>query len=311
MSMPQTIIGVDVSESWIDVFHLATGQQERIGVTKTALARFARVAKGALVVLEATGGCERPLMAALAKAGTAHVRVNPGRARDFARASGQLAKTDQVDAEVLARMGVALALKPQLAPKDHQQTLAERVARREDIVKMITAETNRARRVSDPVVRRDIATVRRALKVRLKAIEASIARLIEAVPALAEGRDRLLSVPGIGPVIAATILARLPELGHLDRREIASLAGLAPRARDSGIMRGRRTIWGGRAELRRTLYLAGFIASRFDPTLKAFRQRLQAAGKPPKAAITATARKLVTILNAMFKTGQDYRPLPA
>lgn len=307
MNMPQTIIGVDVSESWIDVCHLPTGQQERIGMTKTALARFARKAKGALVVLEASGACERPLLAALARAGTDHVRVNPGRARDFARASGQLAKTDQVDAQVLARMGAALQLKPQPAAPEHQQILAERVARREDIVKMITAETNRARRVSDPVVRRDIATVRHALKARLNAIEAGIARLIDAVPELAEARDRLISVPGIGPVIAATILARLPELGQLDRREIASLAGLAPRARDSGIMRGKRCIWGGRAELRRTLYLAGFVASRHDPTLKAFRTRLEAAGKSPKAAITATARKLVTILNAMFKTQQSYR----
>ena len=309
MTLPQTIIGVDVSESWIDVYHLTDGRHDRISMTAAALGRFARKARGALVVLEASGACERPLLAALARAGTAHVRVNPGRARDFARASGQLAKTDRVDAQVLARMGAALQLKPQPVPLEHQQTLAERVARREDIVKMITAETNRARRVSDPVVRRDIATVRRALKARLKAVEAGIARLIDAVPELAEARDRLTSVPGIGPVIAATILARLPELGQLGRREIASLAGLAPRARDSGIMRGRRTIWGGRADLRRSLWLASFVASRHDPTLKAFRARLEAAGKPPKAAITACARKLVTILNAMFKTQQSYRAL--
>lgn len=307
MSMPQTIIGVDVSESWIDAYHLSDGRHERIGMTRAALARFARDAKGALVVLEASGACERPLLAALTRAGTDHVRVNPGRARDFARASGQLAKTDRADAEVLARMGAALGLKPQAAQPEHQQRLAGLVARREDVVAMITAEGNRTRRVSDAFVRKDIAASIRALRARLKAIADEIARLIAAVPDLAQAQARLTSMPGIGPVTAATILARLPELGQLDRRQIASLAGLAPRARDSGIFRGKRTICGGRADVRRSLYIAAFVASRCDPSLRAFRNRLEANGKPAKAAIIATARKLLTILNAMFKTGTGYR----
>lgn len=306
MTMPQTFIGVDVSEGWIDVYHLASGRRERILKGGRGYLRFARQAEGALVVFEATGGCEATLMAALARVGTAHVRVNPARARHFARASGQLAKTDRVDAEMLARMGAALQLAPMPAAPEGQRRLAETVARREDITAMITAEANRARRVTDAFVRRDIAAAIRALKARLKAIELRIATLVAASPALAEACNRLRSVPGIGPVLAPTILARLPELGQIDRRKIASLAGLAPRARDSGLLRGTRSVWGGRTELRRPLYLAAFSASRFDPALKAFRTRLEAAGKPPKLAILACARKLLTILNAMIRDAKDY-----
>lgn len=307
MTLPQDFIGVDVSKDWIDVFWLCTGRRERIAASKRALARFARAARGALVVLEASGGYERPLTEALARAGTAFARVNPRQAREYARASGRLAKTDRVDAEVLARMGRALELAPTPVPEPERARLAELVARRDDLVTSLRREKNRAGQARDPWIARQIARLIRVLEEHLAALEAEIEALVAASPALADEARRLRSVPGIGPAIAAALIARLPELGRLDRRRIASLAGLAPHACDSGLSRGKRRIWGGRADLRRALYLAAFIASRYDPTLKAFRQRLEAAGKPVKLAITACARKLLTILNAMFRDQTDYR----
>ncbi len=195
------------------------------------------------------------------------------------------------------------------------------MARRDDLVATIRAEKNRAGTARDPWLLREIAALVDVLQAHLKAIETVIAVLIETRDRLAEERRRLRSVPGIGPTIAAVLIARLPELGQLDHRRIASLAGLAPQACDSGLHRGKRRIWGGRPDVRRALYLAlagglrgptgatvpPHIASRYDPALKAFRTRLEAAGKPPKLAITACARKLLTILNAMTRAGQDYR----
>lgn len=307
MTLPQDIIGVDIAKGWIDTFTLSSRKHERIPTTKQALARFARRAKGALVVLEASGGYERPLTEALARAGTACARVNPRQAREFARASGRLAKTDRVDAEVLARMGRAMDLAP-TPPADPDRTrLADLVARRDDLVAVIRAEKNRAGTTRDPWIAREIALLLKVLQGHLKAVEGQIATHVETREVLAAESQRLTSVPGIGPALSAVLIARLPELGQLDHRKITSLTGLAPHACDSGLHRGKRRIWGGRADVRRALYIAAFIASRHDPVLKAFRKRLQDAGKPVKVAITACARKLLTILNAMFRTGQDYR----
>jgi len=311
MTLPQDFIGVDIAKDWIDVFRLASGQRERIATTGPSLARFARSAQGALVIFEASGGYERPLAEALAKAGVDYARVNPRQAREFARASGRLAKTDRVDAEVLAVMGRALELVPTPPPDANRARLAGLVARRDDLVAMIRSERNRARQARDRWIAREIARLLKVLEKHLAAVEAEIEALLAADAELAEQRSRLCAVPGIGPAVSAVLLARLPELGRLDRRQIASLAGLAPHADDSGLRRGKRRIWGGRADLRRVLYIAGFIASRYDPTLKAFRQRLQDDGKPPKLAITACARKLLTILNAMIRDQADYRkPTP-
>jgi transposase len=240
----------------------------------------------------------------------AYARVNPRQAREFARASGRLAKTDRVDAEVLARMGRALELAPTPPEDPDRARLSDLVARRGDLTATITREKNRAGTTRDPWLKREIAALLKVLEAHLKAVETGIAALIDTRDRLATEARRLRSVPGIGPALAAVILARLPELGSLDHRRIASLAGLAPQACDSGIHRGKRRIWGGRADVRRALYLAGFIASRHDPTLKTFRQRLEAAGKPPKLAITACARKLLTILNAMLRDGQHYLKQP-
>ena len=230
-------------------------------------------------------------------------RARPATSRGRA---GGLAKTDRVDAVVLAELGQALAPRPTQPAEPGTTRLAELVARRDDLVGMRKAETQRLGQTSDPFLRKQIAAVLRMLRGQVQRLEAEIAAQIEDQPELAARAARLQGVPGIGPVLAAGLVARLPELGRLDRRAIASIAGLAPHACDSGLMRGRRRIWGGRAEVRRILYLAAFIASRYDQRLRAFRARLQAAGKPFKVTIIATARKLLTILNAMLRTNRAY-----
>lgn len=307
MTMPQFIIGVDIAKTWIDAHDLATGRARRIATTPQALRGFAKTCRDALVVYEASGGYERPLADALAQAGVAQARVNPRQAREFARATGRLAKTDRVDAKVLAEMGRALALRPQTPATPHRGRLADLIARRADLVAMAQAETNRLRQARDPAIAKDIASLIRVIRRRVAKLDAEIAAQVATHADLAAQSRRLQTVPGLGALLSATILAKLPELGQLSRRKIASLAGLAPHARDSGTFRGKRRIWGGRAELRRALYLAAFIASRYDPTFKAFRTRLQDAGKPPKLAITACARKLLTTLNAMVRDGKDYK----
>lgn len=306
MTIPQEVIGVDVSKDWIDCHRLSTGEKQRVSTAPAMLRRFAAKASSALVVFEASGGYERPLAKALDTAGVAYARVNPHRAREFARASGRLAKTDKVDAAVLAEMGRALAPRPTPPAEPAGARLAALVARRDALVGMRQAEAQRRGQAQDPFLRRQIDAMLRMLARQIDRLEAEIAAHLEDQPALAAKAARLESVPGIGPVVATSLLARLPELGRLGRRAIASLAGLAPHACDSGTLRGRRRVWGGRAEVRRILYLAAFIASRYDPRLKAFRARLQAAGKPFKLAIIACARKLVTILNAMLRDGTDY-----
>ena len=305
--MTQDIIGVDIAKNWIDIHRLSTGQGKRLATTRPALLRFAAQAGDVLVVFEASGGYERPLMEALVEAGVPFARVNPRQAREFARATGRLAKTDRVDAAMLAEMGRALRLKPSPLRAPERIRLAELMARRDDLGDMRRREENRMKQARDTWIKKDIKAMLRVLKRRLVRVEAEINAQIEADETLARAAARLQSMPGIGPILAASLVARLPELGRLDRRAIASLAGLAPHACDSGVFRGRRRVWGGRAEVRRSLYLAGFIASRYDPRLRAFRQRLETAGKPAKVAIVAVARKLLTILNAMFRDGNDYR----
>lgn len=308
MSIYQDFIGVDVAKGWIDVHVLSSGKHCRIATTKQDLKRFAKTTCGSLVVLEASGGYEAPLTEALAQAGVSYSRVNPRHAREFARATGKLAKTDRVDAAILARMGRALVDELRLSepPRREVARLAALVARRGDLVDMIGREKNRLGQARDAWIKRDITGVLAALAQRLHLVDAEIAKHIQSDKVMAAQNRRLRTMTGVGPVIAASILAGLPELGTMDRHSIASLAGLAPLACDSGLSKGKRRIWGGRAPLRRALYLAAFVASRYDPVLKAFRQNLQGRGKATKLAITATARKLLTILNAMFRDGTDY-----
>ena len=308
MTLPQDFIGVDIAKDWIDVFFLSTGRAERVPMATAELRAFAARARGALVVFEASGGYEHPLAEALGAADVTYARVNPRQAREFARATGRLAKTDRVDARVLAEMGRALALRPTPPADPGRARLAGLMGRRDDLGAMLRAEMARLRQARDASVRRDIGSMIALLRRRIGKLEAEIAAVIGADEALSDRSRLLRTMPGVGPLLAASLLARLPELGRLDRRAIASLAGLAPHACDSGRFRGKRRIWGGRAEVRRTLYLAGFIASRYDPALRAFRRKLQEAGKPVKLAIVACARKLLTVLNAMLRDQREHRP---
>jgi transposase len=308
MTMSQDWYGVDIAKRWIDVHVLSSGATRRVPTDLQALAAFAAEAQGAgaFVVFEASGGHERALIEVLDAAGVKRIRVNARQARDFARATGRLAKTDRVDAAVLAEMGRALRLAPDAPPDPARQRLARLARRLEALKDMDKSERQRLLTEADAFIRKDIIALRRSLARRIAALETEIAALIGASPELARDERILRSAPGVGPVLAHRILAYLPELGTLDRRAAASLAGLAPHACDSGTMRGRRMLWGGRAEARRALYLAAFIATRFDDRLRAFRERLQDAGKPPKLAIVAAARKFVTILNAMLRDQQQY-----
>ncbi len=304
--MPQKVIGVDVAKDWIDVYRPDSRKAARIETTPRALNIFARKAKGALVVFEASGGYERPLIDALDAAGGVYARVNPRQAREFARATGRLAKTDRVDARVLAEMGAALDLQPARQLSAERRRLAGLVARREDVVAMIGQETNRLKQAKDKFVRRDISSLLRVLERRKTKFDDEIAAHIETYEELKSLNQRMRSFPGIGGVIAPVLIAKLPEIGTLNRRQIASLAGLAPHACESGKRIGKRRIWGGRADVRRALYLAAFIASRHNPELKAYRNRLEQNGKCAKAAIVATARKLLIHLNVCIKENRDY-----
>jgi transposase len=307
MTLHQNVLGVDVAMDWIDTCDLASGEIRHIETTARALKRFAAgLPCGTLVVLEASGNYERPLIEALEARTINYVRVNPRQAREFARATGRLAKTDQVDARVLAEMGQSLALKPTPPADPARRRLAELVCRREDIVAAITAETNRLGQAREAFVRADIKSHIALLKRRKLGIEKEIEAQKRSDAKLDEWDRRLRTAPGIGPAVASVLIAGMPELGQTDRRGSACLGGLAPHASDSGHRRGRRKVWGGRAQVRRALYIAAFIASRCDPHLKAFRKRLQDAGKPFKVAIIAVARKLLTILNAMIRDGRDY-----
>lgn len=307
MTMTQDYIGVDVSKDWIDVFDPRAGTHSRHSTAAASLARFARTARGTQVIFEASGGYDRPLATALGRAGVVFTRVNPRQAREFARASGRLAKSDRVDAGLLARMGAALtpAPTPPLCPA--RRHLADLLSRRQDLVGMIGQERNRAQQATDPWVRAAITAHLQALRHQLAATEQRIAHHVAAEPELSEQARRLQAASGIGAHTASVLLAYLPELGQLDRRRIAALAGLAPQANDSGRRRGPRRVWGGRPQLRRALFIAALAASRHDPVLAAFRARLEANGKAKKTAILAVARKLVTILNAMIRDNTLYR----
>ena len=310
MTLHQNVLGVDVAKDWIDICDTA-GRLRRIGNTPRALKAFAGRASQALVVFEASGGYDRALALALEQAGVAYARVNPRHAREFARATGRLAKTDRVDARVLAQMGAALKLNPTTPTEPERQRLAELVGRRDDLVTMRVAEKNRLAQTQDAFLRRDINSAVLAITRRLLRIEAEIAGHLRAHDRLRRLAQRLQSAPGIGPAVASALVARLPELGRLDRRAIAALVGLAPHACDSGRFQGARRIWGGRASVRRALYIAAFVASRCDPELKAIRQQLTARGKPFKVMLVAVARRLLVALNAAVSEDRDYQRRPA
>ena len=302
--------GVDVSERQLDVHLLPEGVGTSFAHTAAGIGRLVAwlaSRERTLLVVEATGGLERGLVAALARAGIATAVVNPRQIRDFARAAGLLAKTDRLDARVLALFAERLRPEPRLPGSEADALLVGLVLRRRQLVVLRDAERNRRRRIAEPVLRRSLDDHLAWLAAEILTIEKALTARLETLANTRERATWLLSVPGIGSLTAASLLALLPELGRLDGKAIASLAGLAPFARDSGLMRGRRTIWSGRATVRTVLYMATLVATRHNPTIRAFYQRLLDAGKARKLAITACMRKLLVIINAMLRDGTPWR----
>jgi transposase len=305
------VVGIDVSKYHLDVHVLPSGDAFRVSHDEPGLASLierVRPLQPTIVVLEATGGYEVTVAATLAAAGLPVAVVNPRQIRDFARATGQLAKTDTLDARVIALFAEAVRPVARPVPDQQADALGELVARRRQLVDMLGAEHNRRRLLRDRRLQRHVDAHIAWLEDALRRLDQDLNTLIRATPLWREADDLLRSVPGIGPVTACTLIADLPELGRLDRRRIAALAGLAPVARDSGAFRGRRMIMGGRAHIRRVLYMATLTAIKHNPTIRGFHQRLVAAGRPGKVALTAAMRKLLTILNAMLRDHRPWQP---
>ncbi len=306
--MDAIVVGIDVSKDRLDVAVRPTGEVFVVGRDADGLdsliARLLPLAPTAIAV-EATGGYETVVAASLAAAGLPVVVVNPAQIRGFAQALGRRAKSDPIDAAVIAHF--VEATKPQIRPLPDEETrlLADLVARRRQIVAMIGAERQRQKRLANRRLQKSIARLLAALQKELSSLESDIDETVRGSPAWREKEDLLASVPGIGKTIARTLLAELPELGSLDRRQVAALVGLAPWTRQSGQWKGKSLIGGGRADVRSALFLGAMVAARHNPQLKAFRDRLVAAGKPKLVALVATARKLITMLNAILR---DRRP---
>jgi transposase len=305
-----TVVGIDVAKAWLDVYVRPAGTLRRVDNTEAGCAELTaavRTVAPALIVLEASGGYEALVVATLAAAGLPVVMVNPRQVRDFAKATGQLAKTDALSAAVLAHFGAALRPPLRPLPDETAQQLRQWLARRRQLVDMLTAERNRTQQAS-PEIRASIDGVVSNLRRQLKEVEAKLRELIRRSPVWRAHQQLLGTAPGVGPVLTTTLLADVPELGHLNRRKIAALVGVAPLNRDSGQYQGKRTVWGGRAHVRAVLYMATLAATRRNPVIRAFYDRLLQAGKPKKVALTACMRKLLTILNAMVRHQTPWTP---
>jgi len=308
MILPLRCVGIDVSKHMLDIFDDAFGVAERIAnATQPITELVARWrCDNAFVVFEATGVYDRELGEALRQAGIRFARINPARARDFARASGRLAKTDAIDARMLATFARTMAPAADHAPKPELNALALLAKRRDQLVHMRAQEKTRRSEARDPVMIECIVRHLDFLNGEIKAIEAEIKALIKAEPELSEQARLIRSVPGIGPVACIQLIAQMPELGCLGPKQVAALAGLAPLNVDSGTYRGKRAIGGGRKRVRDALYMSALNAVRRDQTMKAFYETLRSAGKPAKLALIAVARKLLTILNAMLRDRTTY-----
>lgn len=295
-------IGIDVAKATLDVAIRPGGQHWQIPNTDDGIHDLVDRLVGlhpSLVVLEATGGLETPLTGALASAGLPVVVVNPRQVRDFAKATGKLAKTDAIDAHVLAHFAEAVRPTPRPLPDAQTQAIAALMARRRQMVTMLVMERNRWQTASVPIRSRVRAHID-WMEHELEGLDQDLGETLKQSPLWCEQDQLLQSVPGVGPVVSLTLLAQLPELGTLTRRQIAALVGVAPHNRDSGTLRGKRTVWGGRSTVRSALYMGALVASRWNPELRDFYQRLRAAGKPKKVALVACMRKLLTLLNAIL-----------
>jgi len=304
----QCFVGIDVSKSRLDVALRPDGEHWSEDNAPKGIKAVVERLKGVAaktIIVEATGGLERAIVAELAAAQLPVIVVNPRQVRDFAKATGRLAKTDVIDAGVLAHFGEAIRPKVRTLPDELTRELSDLLTRRSQLVEMLTAEKNRLQG-APKTVRKDIGLHIRWLESRLKGTDTDIGRTLRRSPVWQEKEKLLRSVPGVGPVVALTLLADLPELGSLNRKQIASLVGVAPHNRDSGKMKGRRIIWGGRARVRAVLYMAALAGIRFNPVIQAFYRRLTEAGKPPKVALTACMRKMLTTLNAMARDSKPW-----
>jgi transposase len=312
MTPPPISIGIDVSKTRLDVAVRPSGAAWMTGNDPGGIAALVEQVAAwhpAHIVLEATGGLEAPAAAALASAGLPVAVVNPRQVRDFAKATGRLAKTDARDAAVLAHFGEAIRPVPRPLPDAQAQPLHALLTRRTQLVEMVTAEQNRLG--STPAPLRD-GVVRHLtwLRQEVQVVTAELEHAVTASPVWQARLALLRSVPGVGRVVALTLVAELPELGQLAPKRTAALVGVAPLARDSGRLRGRRGVWGGRARVRSALYMATLVASRRNPVIAAFYQRLLAAGKPKKVALVACMHKLLRILGAILRTGRPWRTAP-
>lgn len=302
----EQFVGIDISKTYVDIVTYPKTHEQRFDNTeagRTLTVHALLKLKPTLIVVEATGGYEAPLVAVIAISGLRVAVINPRQGRDFAKAIGVLAKTDRVDAQVLARF--AQAVRPEARPQPSAETteLAALLTRRRQVIEMMTAENNRLH-MAMPLVAKEIRKHVAWLKKCLKATDSDLDEMIRQSHAWQHQVARMTSVPGMGRVTAIALLAQLPELGRLGTREISGLVGVCPYSRDSGSMRGRRTIWGGRSAVRAALYMAALVGSRHNPILKAFYQKLVSAGKPKKVALVACMRKLLVILNAIIKHDQ-------
>lgn len=296
-------VGIDVSKKHLDVAFRPTGEHQQVNNDEAGITELVDKLANLgvrLVVLEATGGLEVAVTTSLTLAGVPVAVVNPRQARDFAKALGYLAKTDRADAMALAHFGEAVKPEPRALPDEAQNELAAIVARRRQLTEMLIMEQNRLKSAA-PAVRKDLQAHIEWIQARLKDNDKGLRQLLKSSPLWREKEQLLQSVPGVGPVVSATLLAALPELGQLNHKAIAALVGVAPLNRDSGTRRGKRSIWGGRADVRSSLYMATLSAVRHNPLLKLFYNRLLEAGKPKKVALVACMRKLLTHLNAMVR----------
>ena len=313
MSDIKRVVGIDVSKEKLDIasrpdkaFWTISNCEKKFGPLIDKLAGISPD----LIVLEATGGLEIPVASALATAGLPVVIINPRQIRDFAKATGRLAKTDRIDADIIAHFGESI--RPEIRPLKDEQTreLTEILTRRRQLVDMLTAEKNRLPTLHTKV-KKNIVQHIKWLEKRIKDSEGELEKRIKQSPIWRKQDELVKSVPGVGPVLSLALLTSLPELGKLENRQISALVGVAPFNKDSGKFKGTRAIWGGRANVRSVLYMATLVAVRFNPVIKRFHDRLIKAGKKPKVAIVASMRKLIIILNAMVKNGTKWQDFSA
>ncbi len=309
MPHKELFIGIDVARDVLDVAVRPTGDRWRVTNDEVGIADLVerlQVLRPTLIVLEATGRLHLAAVGALAAAQLPVQAVNPRQVRDFGKATGQLAKTDAIDARVLAHFADAVRPAVRRLADTQTQALSMLIARRRQLVEMLTAERNRRAGVS-PSIRAEIDEHVAWLTTRLKQTDRELVRVLRDSPLWRERDDLLEGVPGVGPVLTATLVADLPELGTLNHKQIAALVGIAPLNRDSGQMRGKRAIWGGRSAVRAVLYMAATSATRCNPVIQAFYRRLVASGKLPKVALVACMHKLLTILNAMVRSNSPWQ----